>query len=196
MKRILLVLLAVWMTNCKDSPKVTNMQAGVVTDVWVSKNQENTNEAKLLLETKCYTCHNPKANESNVIAPPMVAVKTRYLKDNTTKKQFADAIWAFVEKPTKEKVKMRGALNRFGVMPYQPFDEKEIRKISDYIFDYQIEEPEWFKKHWEKGHGEKDYHQSGKKMNHASIPSNTSQSKKGLFYAQSTQKVLGKNLMV
>jgi cytochrome c553 len=106
-------------------------------------------EGKKLMEQKCNLCHSPSAKETGRIAPPMVAVKSHYLDDNTTKEEFANAIWNFVEKPTKAKSKMNGAVFNFGLMPYQPFKEDDIKKIANYIYDYKIEEPSWFKDHIE-----------------------------------------------
>lgn len=194
MNRILLAALTIAIVSCKDSPSIKNIETSK--DKIVSQNQEVAIDAELFLETKCYTCHNPKATENEVMAPPMVAIKAQYLREHSSKKSFADAIWSFLEEPTKEKVQLNGALKRFGLMPYQKYSEKEIRLISNYIFDYQIEEPFWFKKHWENGHEEKNYYQTGKKIKHASNEDGNDQMEKGLLYAQSTQKVLGKNLML
>lgn len=194
MKNALLILSVMLMVSCKDSP---NSKFKVIAENESdAETQQPANEGKKLLEAKCYVCHNPESDENNALAPPMAAIKARYSKDHSTKESFSDAIWNFVEKPTNEKVKMKGALNRFGLMPFQSFDEKEIRKISDYIFDYQIEEPEWFKQHWEQNHGEKNYHQKGKKMNGNFNMSKENLMERGMTYAQSTQKVLGKNLML
>lgn len=194
MKNALLILSIILISSCQDSP---SSKIKVLTENESAYNtQETLNEGKELLEAKCYICHNPKSDENNVLAPPMAAIKARYLKDHSTKESFANAIWKFVEKPTNEKVKMKGAVYRFGLMPYQSFNENEIRKISDYIFDYQIEEPSWFKEHWEQNHGDKNYHQKGKRMNGVFNTIEPTQKEKGKMYAQSTQKVLGKNLML
>mgnify|MGYP000235821493 CR=1 FL=1 len=45
-----------------------------------------THPGKKIMETECYICHNPKASEANMIAPPMIAIKTFYKGENTTKK--------------------------------------------------------------------------------------------------------------
>lgn len=42
---------------------------------------------------------------------------------------------------------MHGAVKRFGLMPYQEFSKKDINLISDYLYDYKIDEPDWFKTH-------------------------------------------------
>ena len=109
---------------------------------------------KQLLEAKCYVCHNPTTDHENRLAPPMIAVKTHYLNDDTTFEQFSEQIWNFVKAPSIEKTKMRGAVNRFGLMPYQEFKEEDIKLITEYIFYNTIEEPSWFKDHMKsKGKG-------------------------------------------
>lgn len=108
---------------------------------------------KKLLETYCYVCHNPKIPENNGrIAPPMIAIKTRYINDQTTKEEFINQVVAYAKNPTQEKAKLYGAVRRFGVMPKQQFPEGVVEQIADYIYTHQIEEPTWFKDHM-KGNG-------------------------------------------
>lgn len=109
----------------------------------------NNHPGKKLMQNKCYVCHNPTTGHKGRIAPPMVAVKSHYLKDDTTKEAFSNAIWDFVKKPNPYKTKMQGAVNRFGLMPYQEFKEEDIKQIAEYIYDNKIDEPEWFKEHLE-----------------------------------------------
>ena len=118
---------------------------------------------KKIMENKCYVCHNPSTSHDSRIAPPLVAIKSHYLNDKTSKEEFKAAIWNFVEKPSEDKSKMRGAVKRFGVMPYQPFSEEEINLISDYIYDFEIDEPKWFKEHIEeKSNGKMKHRNNGK----------------------------------
>lgn len=149
-------------------------------------------EAKKIMENKCYLCHNPTASEKNRIGPPMAAIKARYLKDATSKEGFVENIWHFVEKPTKEKAKLKGAVKRFGVMPYQKYNEAEIKAIASYMYDYKIDEPSWFKAHWGEKHGG-DYNQQGEEF--SSVNTQKSIEEIGLSYANSSKAQLGKNLM-
>ncbi len=113
------------------------------------KTTENESKnGKLLMEQKCYICHSPSASMQSRLAPPMIAVKKHYLSDDMTKKQFAEAMWKWIEKPAIENSKMKGAVRRFGVMPYQPFEKSEIELIANFIFDNDIEQPEWFNEHF------------------------------------------------
>ncbi len=194
MKKILLILLVFVIASCKDKPKVISENKSNGSKEIAINTDSITQDAQKLLQTKCYICHDPEASHEQRIAPPLAAIKARYLKDYTTKKEFTDAIWAFVEKPTKAKTKMRGAVNRFGIMPYQPYEEEEIRLLSNFIFDYKIEEPTWFKKHWEEDHGNGNYRQKGMNMSDKGQQEKDYKDK-GLSYANNTKKVLGKNLM-
>ncbi|PQJ30903.1 cytochrome c family protein [Nonlabens arenilitoris] len=192
--KVLSLLLLVLVSSCSDSKKSTyNSQK----DVDMSSDYTAINHpGKKLLENQCYVCHNPSTNHNDRIAPPMVAVKSHYLNDDISNKEFADAIWNFVEKPTEKKSKMRGAVKRFNLMPYQVFKEEDIRLIADYMYEFKIDEPEWFKKHIEEeSKGKVKYRNDGAKLNDTLISNYQTPEEKGLQYALSTKKELGKNLM-
>ncbi len=108
------------------------------------------------MEQKCNVCHSPNASMTERLAPPMIAVKKHYISDEMTKNKFAAAIWNWIENPSEENSKMRGAVRRFGVMPYQEFNKEEIESIANYVFDNDIEQPEWFEKHYSEMSGKKN----------------------------------------
>ncbi|AJR04425.1 c-type cytochrome [Siansivirga zeaxanthinifaciens] len=112
----------------------------------------NNHPGKKLMETNCYACHSATANEENRLAPPMIAVKMRYLKDNTTKEAFINDLKDWMKNPNAENAKMYGAVKRFGVMPKQILPDETIEKIGNYIYDYDIEKPDWFDNHYKKMH--------------------------------------------
>jgi len=151
------------------------------------------------METQCFLCHSPTDTKNERVAPPMIAIKVHYIDDETSKAEFTNAMLNFLEKPSAEKAKLKGAVRKFGVMPYQHFNEEDIKKIAEYIYDYEIEEPEWFEEHFKnhgnkKGEGKKGkgYKNQGKK--HSANQFNTTKDI-GLSYALETKKILGKNLM-
>lgn len=151
----------------------------------------NQLEGKKLMETHCYACHNPTTPENGGrIAPPMIAVKTHYLKDGMSKEEFIAEMTSFVENPSEDKVQLRGAFRRFGLMPKQVFPEGAIEKIAAYMYDYQIEEPEWFQEHMR---GNKNGKQMGKKLVKNTNPKTSDEI--GMELALSTKEILGKNLM-
>lgn len=189
MKNLLLFLLFFSLIACNETQKK---------DDYTKVNQDSeqielAQTAKTNMENKCYLCHSPSASKENRVGPPMAAIKARYMKDASTKEEFVSAIWNFVEKPTEDKAKLKGAVRRFGVMPYQKFNQKEIEAIAAYMYDYEIEEPEWFKSHWEKEHGGK-HKRKGKKLAEMTIDQQD-YAKIGMKYAKSTKAQLGKNLM-
>ncbi|WP_299064534.1 DUF3365 domain-containing protein [uncultured Polaribacter sp.] len=193
MKPITLLLLLAFIFSCKDSKRPS----------YSNKKKENTPEiqthsGKKLLETNCYVCHNPTTTEESRIAPPMIAIKKRYLKGSTTKENFVNEIQAFIKNPTKENAKMYGAVKRFGVMPKQAFPEETIQQIADYMFEFDIEKPEWFEEHYKEQHGNGRGNGNGMRKGKPEQGNNFKDlpySERGLKYALSTKVVLGKNLM-
>ncbi|MFC4632743.1 DUF3365 domain-containing protein [Dokdonia ponticola] len=181
--------------SCNDSKK-SNYSNQTDIEVKTTTYSPSNHPGKKLMESKCYVCHNPSTDHEGRIAPPMVAIKSHYLNDDTTKEEFTNAIWSFVKQPSKEKAKMKGAVKRFNVMPYQPFSEEDIKLISEYMYNYKIEEPEWFKKHIEEeSNGKMKHRNDGKKdAGSASAKAKTPEDR-GQEYALNTKKELGKNLM-
>ncbi len=189
MKNLLLLLVSVLFFSCNNKKN----------EIYKPVENENVqldtiaHNGKKLMETHCYLCHSPSAKEGEGrIAPPMIAVKSRYLMDYDTKEDFIKAISSFVENPTEDNTKMHGAVRNFGVMPKQVFPENAVAQIADFMFDYQIEEPAWFAAHWQ-GHGNDNWTQPGKKV--VVIEKEKTYADIGLEYALSTKKLLGKNLM-
>lgn len=187
MKKILLFVISGFLLGCNQS-KRTDYTKKTETSEIVQK----VHAGKKLLKEHCFVCHNPSTPEKSRIAPHMIAIKAHYITESTSKKEFTDQFISFVKHPTKEKAKMRGAVRRFGLMPSQNFMEDHLKKIAEYLYEYQIEEPSWFKEHW-KEHKGKSYINTGKmsaKTDREKTPTDI-----GLEYALGTKKVLGKNLM-
>jgi len=167
-------------------------------------NQEHP--GKKLMENNCYVCHNPKTAEENMIAPPMIAVKMHYVSGDTSKEDFIDAMVEWSKKPSEEKSKMPGAVKKFGLMPYQFFPEETIVQIADYMFDNEIEEPEWFDAHYNQMQGNRagmkgkmgQGQGNGSGMMKRNQSGNVEQptvKERGMQMAQTTKAELGKNLL-
>lgn len=193
MKKLVVFFVLFFFVSCQKKAELYEIPKNLT--------QTEAEEAQQLMSTHCYICHNPTASETEGrIAPPMVAIKARYLMNNATKEEFVSHITQFVENPTEENAIMYGAVDRFNVMPKQVFPEGVVQKIANYMYEYQIEEPVWFKEHWEsngngqgrrKGKGE--WSQPGKKLTTVEKPKSLEEI--GLEYALATKAVLGKNLM-
>lgn len=188
MKLFLAFALSIFLFSCQDTKRPSYAKKEVS-----SKITTQQHPGKKLMIANCYVCHSPSASHENRIAPPMVAVKKHYLDANTTKEQFTASLQNWIENPTKENAKMYGAVKRFGLMPKQAFPKETITQIAAYMFDNDIEKPEWFDAHEKEEHGqgkEKEMHN-----NQAGLIDNLPYDERGLKYALSTKSELGKNLM-
>ena len=109
----------------------------------------NQSESYSLFKNNCYACHsvNSKSHD-DIIAPPMAAVKRRYKMNYTTREDFIEAMVNWAKDPNQESALMFGAVEQFKVMPKQEFNEEVLFKIAAYIYDNEIEQPEWFEAHF------------------------------------------------
>ncbi len=117
------------------------------------KDVSEIHPGKKLLENQCYVCHSPVLSHDDRIAPPMIAIKKHYISENTSKEEFIKSMQNWIKNPTEENAKMYGAVKRFGLMPKQVYPEETIKQISDYLYDNEIEKPEWFEEHYNKERG-------------------------------------------
>lgn len=95
------------------------------------------------LESACFTCHSPDAAPAERIAPPMGAIRHRYLMGNASFEAFRGDLVAFVNDPSAENVRMRGAVNRFGLMPKLSFDDATLDAIAYYLYHTPLDRPGW-----------------------------------------------------
>jgi cytochrome c2 len=110
-------------------------------------------EGLKLFKKNCYACHSVSTkSHDDIIAPPMIAVKKRYLMEFDTKDAFVKAIVAYASNPKTESALMTGAVNKFKVMPKQAFKREDLKKIATYIYENKIETPVWFEDHFRKNH--------------------------------------------
>ena len=137
--------------NCKDAQK-SKMEPIDENAVAEKTQSSKPHPGKRILEQECYICHDPRASQESMIAPPMIAVKSYYIGQNTTKEQFTEDLIKWVNDPEIES-KMPDALFEFGSMPYIPYPEDAIAQIAEYIYDYDIERPNWYAEALKEGDG-------------------------------------------
>tara|TARA_R110002033_G_scaffold23560_2_gene55580 strand:+ start:421 stop:1449 length:1029 start_codon:yes stop_codon:yes gene_type:complete len=204
MKNILgIIVLLVFLVSCNSGKKDKDPYSNAI-----DKTASVKHPGKKLMETNCYICHSPTATQSNRIGPPMIAIKKHYMDSETTKEEFVSAMQTWIKNPNKEDAKMFGAVKRFGVMPKQAFPEKTIEQIADYMYDFEIEQPEWFEDHFNEerengngrgmGKGKGNGHSMRNEQNKQQAQTDfddLSYGERGLKYALTTKAVLGKNLM-
>ncbi|MEH6537206.1 MAG: c-type cytochrome [Psychroserpens sp.] len=143
MKTLIILLFALVLISCNTSKNKDYANAEII-------NLETLQEhpGKKLMEINCYVCHSPSANHDNRLAPPMIAIKKHYISSDTSKEEFINTVQDWIKNPSEENAKMFGAVRRFDVMPKTPFPEETIEQIADYMFDNNIEQPEWFEDHF------------------------------------------------
>jgi len=113
------------------------------------------NDGFTLMKSNCYICHNPNTkSHDDIIAPPFVAVKKRYSKQYENEEAFINAVVNWVQNPNEEEALMRGAVKEFKVMPKMPLETKILQKIASYMYENEMEEPEWFGEHVKEMHGD------------------------------------------
>lgn len=140
-----------------------------------------TNKAKQFLKQNCLACHSETARESERLAPPFFAIRKHYLKDFPEKGDFEAAMLAFLQEPKEANAKMKGAIDKFGLMPKMTFPEKDLKLAIAYLYENDQAKPEHA--------GKRSKSQQEGQVDEAAIL------KKGESIALQTKKVLGKNLM-
>lgn len=137
-----------------------------------------------LMVSNCYACHNPKAEHDKRVAPPMAGIKKHYLEEFSSKEDFVNAMVEFVDNPSQDKsVFPPMAIKKFGLMPNMSFPKDKIKIIAQYMYDNEIETPQWMAKH------EKSQENKAKPYKEGDF------SEMGLHFAMTTKGQLGKNLV-
>ena len=96
-------------------------------------------------KTMCASCHSLDSGVSNRIAPKVAAIKRHYMFEEPNLSDFKDALISFVNDPSAEKARMKGAIKRFGLMPKMSFDDDTTADIAYYIYHTPLDSPNWFK---------------------------------------------------
>lgn len=187
MRFLLLILSIFFLFSCKSNQK----ENFSITPSNTSDTLSLAKEAQKAMEAHCYLCHSPYAaeNEGRRVGPPMIAIKAHYLEQFPSRDLFVAAMVDFVEHPTNENALLSESVAKYGLMPRQQFPEGMVEQIATYLYDYQIEAPNWFT--FPKG---KAYIQTGKE-NPLFTTKEVSPEEKALNIALATKQELGKNLM-
>jgi len=192
MKKYLIFLIFVLLlVGCKyaEKAKMESLDQVPVINETIALKQH---PGKVFMEQECYICHNPKASRAEMIAPPMETIKRHYIDSSVTKEEFTEALIRWVNDPQTES-KMLGAHAKFGPMPYMPNPDDAVAQIADYIYDNEIERPEWFDPHFQKAH--KKGAGLGECQCFAIQEPEKEYAAIGLAYAMEAKAELGRNLM-
>lgn len=153
-KVILIASVVALFTSCDEKKQEKTAVLATVdktaTSLTLTQQKE---EGYLLMKNNCYVCHNPNAaSHDDIIAPPFKAVKMRYSKTYTSKKEFVDAVVDWVQNPSEDKALMRGAVQNFNLMPKLPLETSDLEKIATYIYENDVEQPTWMPAHMKEKH--------------------------------------------
>lgn len=135
----LVLLIAVLTTSCRSSAQPRPEKE-------ISTAPPDVSNGLNLLEKNCFSCHSPRGGHDGRIAPPMAAIKRHYIDEDTSLEEFSRDLRSFVENPSLNNARMKGAIEKFGLMPRMEFDESELRDIAAYIYTTELEKPHGFGK--------------------------------------------------
>jgi len=143
-------LMSVLLISCNENKKVLTQTDQEISVIEYNKESEGYE----LLKTQCYVCHSvTSASHDEIIAPPMAAIKMRYSRTYRTKESFVEAVSNWAIDPKLENGLMRGAIKQFNVMPKQVFKKEDLEKIAAYMYENELEVPDWFAEHEKEIHG-------------------------------------------
>jgi mono/diheme cytochrome c family protein len=147
MKKMILLLSAITLLmSCNQSNDTKGYTALNKADA--TTNYLQTDNGYTLMKNNCYACHNPKAtSHDEILAPPFKAVKMHYTRAYDSKEEFVNAMVSWVQNPDEDKALMFGAVKRFKVMPKLALPTEDLEKIAAYIYDNDVEQPEWMEEH-------------------------------------------------
>ena len=91
---------------------------------------------KQALIVNCGACHNLPNQSSTGIAPSFLEIKEAYSFQSEQK--FSTSIIEFLNNPSVESSKMKTAVEKYGVMPKMSYSEKELNKITHYLYNSDL----------------------------------------------------------
>lgn len=155
-KIILLASLAALHMSCNQAKKEKLVAVVEQNNNKAIETNQEPSEGYTLMKNYCYACHNPNtASHDDILAPPFKGVKMHYTRQYDNKKDFVDAMVNWVQNPDENKALMRGAVNKFKVMVKLPLPTADLKKIAEYIYENDVEEPEWMEAHMKENQGGK-----------------------------------------
>ena len=114
-------------------------------------------EGEKLYKANCIACHGSTGGMDlkKRIAPPIAAVRMHYIDTYPDKNSFVQAVSGWIEKQDESKSMMRGAIQKFNIMPPISVPKEDVLKIAAYIYDGKLDSPEGFEKHVKEEHEKK-----------------------------------------
>jgi mono/diheme cytochrome c family protein len=108
-------------------------------------------EGQALFEKYCIACHQIQGPPK--IAPPVFGVINHVKGAYPEREAFVRRIVEWVDNPSPNNTLMPGAVRRFGIMPKLNYPKEDVRKIAEFLYDYRVDLPQWYIKHYQQQHG-------------------------------------------
>lgn len=160
--------------SCGSEPKTTSDE---------SMSAEAMADGFNLLQSSCFSCHNPNPEIEKKIAPTLAEIKSAYAGEAESLKDFSAMLHAFLKAPAAENAIIAGAVEAYGVMPKFGHNEDQVEAMAHYLYFTPLETENWFansfdaeKEKYTKSDADLSYLELGQKL------------------ALSTKSTLGKNL--
>lgn len=96
-------------------------------------------EGQALFIENCSACHSLTGPAT--IAPPVFAIASRTKKDFPDEDAFVARVMTWVAEPSVDNALMKGAIDKFGVMPKMDFSQVDVEAIAQYIYAGDFEVP-------------------------------------------------------
>lgn len=150
---ILSALLTTNIAMAADDTKATEAKETVEKAVVAEATESNSVDGKAVYEANCIACHVSEGMPT--IAPPIFAVKNHVTAEYPEREDFVKRVAEWVKAPNADDVLMPGAVRKFGLMPALPhLSDEDATAVAEFLFDSDMELPDWYAKHYEEEHGE------------------------------------------
>lgn len=108
-------------------------------------------EGRELFDKYCISCH--KIDGQPQLAPPIFGVINHVKSAYPEREQFVKRIVTWVNNPNPDNILMPGAVRRFGLMPKLGYPSEDVHKIAEFLYDFRVDLPNWYRKHYRQEHG-------------------------------------------
>lgn len=150
--------------------------------IWMSCQQNTTPtpesegfDAAAYFQNQCSSCH---ALEKEGVGPSLKDIRSTYLQKFESEKAFVEAMYHFLNQPTRENALFASYVEKTGPMPKLLYNDIELKLFLEHLFSTEITQSNWTST-----------------TSSVSAPPITDLVAKGSELASKTKTELGKNLM-
>lgn len=143
---ILLIPVLFAMVSCTETEANSNKTETVDKKETLETTKAVTDkDGAALYKEKCLVCHDVKGKKTHddLLAPPMRGVKRHYSDKYAERDDFIKHVIEWATAPDEKKSLMLDAVEQFKVMPNLNFQKEDVEKIAAYIYDNEMDKPEW-----------------------------------------------------